>query len=262
MPCYVYGVNWQDWAAQREKTIREPYGFLALVATAWLDEAETDIDTVPGRWSAAPRGRTRVKAVAADGLLLDGEPLDGTVELRPDLDPEPQSLVHGDRRLVPIVREGRAGLRVYDPSSPAHEAFAGIELFPYDAVFVVTGRYTPYAAERVEQVPNADGAERGLALAGEVAFDLDGTPHALAVSTAGDGFSATFGDATNGPDTFGFRFLTLPGPDADGRVVVDFNRAYLPPCAFTDHSLCPLPPAGNRLPVAIAAGERRALFER
>jgi uncharacterized protein (DUF1684 family) len=109
-------------------------------------------------------------------------------------------------------------------------------------------------------VPNADGAERGLTLAGEVAFDLDGTRHTLAVSADAGSLSASFGDATNGADTFGFRFLTLPEPDAAGRVVVDFNRAHLPPCAFTDHSLCPLPPAGNRLPIAVAAGERRARF--
>lgn len=236
------------------------------MATTWLDETEQTIDGVPGWWSAGPGGRTRVRAVAADGLGLDGEPgeepIDGTVELRPDLDRQPQTAVHGGRRLVPIVREGRAGLRVFDPASPARAAFEAIEYFPYDAALVVPGSFTPYAAERVEPVPNADGAERGLTLAGEVAFDLDGVRHTLAVSAAASGLSASFGDATNSPDTFGFRFLTIAEPDAAGGVTVDFNRAHLPPCAFTEHSLCPLPPAGNRLPVPITAGERRARFRR
>ncbi|MFD0633351.1 DUF1684 domain-containing protein [Catenulispora yoronensis] len=239
-----------------------PYGFLALVATDWLDATEADLGLVPGRWSAAPDGRVRVRAGAADGLLLADEPLDGTADLRPDLDPEPQTLTHGARRLVPIVREGRAGLRVFDPSSPAHESFDGIELFPYDPGLAVPGVYTPYDAERVEQVQNADGAERGLALAGEVAFELGGERRTLAVSATPAGLNATFGDLTNGADTFGFRFLDLAAPDEQGRVEVDFNRAYLPPCAFTDHSLCPLPPVGNRLAAAVAAGERRAVFRR
>lgn len=253
---------WQEWAEQREQTLRSPYSVLALVATVWLGDDEQEIATVPGRWSAAPDGRVRVRTAAADGLLLAGEPLDGSTDLRPDLDPEPQTLTHGDRQLVPIVREGRAALRILDPASPAHATFEGIEKFPYDPALAIPGTYTPYAAERVEHVPNADGAERGLALSGEVTFELDGTRHTLAVSAAASGLSASFGDATNGADTFGFRFLTLAEPEASGRVVVDFNRAHLPPCAFTAHSLCPLPPVGNRLPVAIGAGERRARFGR
>lgn len=255
--------GWRDWAEQREMDIRSAYGFLALTATVWLDESEQEIDGVPGRWSAASEGRTRLRAAAADGLLIDGEPVDSTVELRPDLDPAPQTVVHGDRQLVPIVREGRPGLRVYDPASPARRSFEGVELFPYDPALVVAGGYAPYAAERAEQVPNADGVERGLTLAGEVVFELEGTRQVLAVSAvASGGLSASFGDATNGPDTFGFRFLTIAEPDAGGRVVVDFNRAHLPPCAFTDHSLCPLPPVGNRLTATVTAGERRARFRR
>jgi uncharacterized protein (DUF1684 family) len=254
--------EWRDWTEHREKNVRSRYGFLALTATVWLGEAEQEIAGVPGRWSAAPGGRTRLRAIPEDGLMLDGAPVDGIVELRPDVDPAAQTVLDGERRLVPIAREGRSGLRVHDPASPAHESFEGIELFPYDPAFAVPGVYTPYAAERVERVPNADGAERGLTLAGEIAFDLGGGRRTLAVSRSADGLSASFGDATNGRDTFGFRFLTVAEPDADGRVVVDFNRAHLPPCAFTDHSLCPLPPVGNRLPAAVTAGERRARFRR
>lgn len=170
-------------------------------------------------------------------------------------------MTFGDRRLAPIVREGRPALRVYDPDSPAHETFEGLEHFSHNTDLIVSGRYHPFDVERIEWVPNADGAARGLALAGEVAFELDGVEHRLAVSATAEGLSASFGDTTNSADTFGFRFLALPAPDEDGNVALDFNRAFLPPCAFNDHSLCPLPPAGNRLPVAIEAGERRARFQ-
>ena len=253
---------WQAWTESRDQSIRAPYGVLALTATVWLTADEQPVEDLPGRWSAAPEGRTRLFATSVDGFLLDGEPLDGTVELRPDLDPDPQSVTFGDRRLVPIVREGRSALRIYDPDSQPHETFEGLEHFPYNADLIASGRYTPFDIERIEWVLNADGASRGLALAGEVAFAVEGVEHRLVVSATADGLSATFGDVTNGADTFGFRFLALPVPDEDGTVAVDFNRAVLPPCAFTDHSLCPLPPAGNRLPVAIEAGERSARFRR
>ena len=65
-----------------------------------------------------------------------------------------------------------------------------------------------------------------------------------------------FADATSGAGSFRFRFLYPQAPDAEGRTAVDLNRAQLPQCAFADHFLCPFPPPGNTLDVAVEAGER------
>lgn len=93
-----------------------------------------------------------------------------------------------------------------------------------------------------------------------VRLPIGGTDRLLWAAAAPDGtLQITFTDTTVGAETENFRFLTLPAPDADGRVVADFNRAYLPPCTFTDHYLCPLPPADNRLDLSIRAGEARLL---
>jgi uncharacterized protein (DUF1684 family) len=127
----------------------------------------------------------------------------------------------------------------------------------------VPGRLTPYDEGRTVRVPNADGRERGLGLGGEVEFRLDGQEHMLRVSVQGDGsLWAVFADVTSGDGSYRFRFLHPVAPDAEGRTTVDFNRAQLPPCAFADHFICPFPPPGNTLSVAIGAGERNLARDR
>jgi uncharacterized protein (DUF1684 family) len=93
-----------------------------------------------------------------------------------------------------------------------------------------------------------------------LAFTLDGQDLTLQVSVQDDGsLWAVFADTTSGDSSYRFRFLRPPAPDAEGRTTVDFNRALLPPCAFADHFLCPFPPPGNTLGIAIEAGERNLL---
>ena len=253
-------VEWGQWAEKREASVSADYGVLALVGTHWLAEGPAvAIDGLPGLW-AVEGDRLSVTAVAADGLLVEGAPVDGVRLLNPDLAPDPTVLFHEGRKLVPIVREGVLAVRVYDPEAENRRSFAGIERYSYDPALVFTARYEPYVHGHVERVLNADGKERGLALDGDLVFSHAGSEYRLAVTASPDGgrFDVTFGDATNGPDTFGFRQLAIGAPEpGSGTTVLDFNRAQLPPCAFSDHFICPVPPIGNRLAVAVAAGEKR-----
>ena len=257
---------WNAWRTRRDERLRRPHGTLALVGTHWLEPEPAPM--VPGEpvlWSGDADTVT-VTAKAEHGLLLDGEPIDGTVTLYPDTAPRPSTVTvpEGDLLLVPIEREGIPALRVYDPNAETRRSFDGVDVFDYNPDAVVEAVSTPYPAERTEQVLNADGAYRGLGLVGEVAFafssaafDPSGARHTLAVERNADGtLQAVIADATSGVSTYRFRFLTIAAPDADGRTTVDFNRAYLPPCAFADHYVCPVPPRGNTLPVPIEAGEK------
>jgi uncharacterized protein (DUF1684 family) len=254
--------DWVQWADGRDAAVSAEHGVLALVATHWLSEGPAaPIEGVPGLW-AAEGDRVAVTAEAADGLLLDGVPIDGVRLLSPDLAPDPAVVFHGGRKLVPIVREGVLAVRVYDPEAENRRTFTGIERYPYDPAFVLTARYEPYVHGHVERVLNADGKERGLALDGDLVFEHGGAELRLAVTAEGERFAVTFGDATNGPDTFGFRQLTVAAPKpGSGTTVLDFNRAQLPPCAFSDHFICPVPPVGNRLEAAVPAGEKRRGFQ-
>ncbi|MFD7551774.1 DUF1684 domain-containing protein [Streptomyces sp. NPDC059578] len=258
--------EWKRWHAQRTETIAGPYGPLALRGTHWLsDHPEGLVPAIPGRWTTAADGSAVVlTATGEEGLFLDGRSFAGEVRLTADTGgPGAARVALGGRRFVVLAREGLWAVRDFDPASALRAEFRGIDAAPYADRWSVPGRFTPYAGDRRSvQVENVDGHRRGLALDGELAFDFDGTEHVLRVGIEpGGSLWAVFADATSGnaPEEGGsyrFRFLRPRAPDAEGRTTVDFNRALLPPCAFADHFLCPFPPPGNTLPLAIVAGER------
>lgn len=254
--------EWRRWHEQRVATVSAPYGPLALTGTYWLDDyPDGRLPDIPGIWRA-DGDAVLLTAAGADGLTVDGRPFAGRTRLAADPGPAGEARVAcGERRLVVLVREGVWGVRDFDPGAEARRRFRGIAATPYDPRWSVPGRFTPYlTGGRTVRVPNADGRERGLGLGGELAFTLAGRELALQVTVEPDGsLWAVFADATSGSSSYRFRFLRPAAPDADGRTTVDFNRALLPPCAFADHFVCPFPPPGNTLGVAVEAGERNLL---
>ncbi|MCX4968463.1 DUF1684 domain-containing protein [Streptomyces sp. NBC_00654] len=253
--------DWQRWHEERIVAVAAPYGPLSLSGTHWLsDYPEGRIPAVPGHWRE-DGDELVLTATAEDGLEVDGKPLTGEVRLGPDRGPIGTARVaRGERRLFVLRREGLWAVRDFDPHSPARHAFRTIEATGYDGSWTLPGTFRPYAADRTVRVKNADGAERGLGLAGEIAFEVDGTAHTLQVAVEPDGsLWAVFADATSGNSSYRFRFLRPAAPAEDGSVSVDFNRALLPPCAFADHFICPFPPPGNTLTIAVPAGERNRL---
>ncbi|MDQ1044228.1 DUF1684 domain-containing protein [Streptomyces sp. V4I2] len=252
---------WKQWHEHRTETVAAPYGPLALTGTYWLEDCPGGrLPDIAGSWTV--EGDAVVLTAAdGDGLTVDGQPFAGAVRLTADRGPAGVARVaYGERRLVVLVREGVWGVRDFDPASAARRAFRGIEATPYDPRWSVPGRFTQYGEDRTVRVENADGRARGLGLGGELAFRLDGRELTLQVTVQGDGsLWAVFGDATSGNGSYRFRFLRPAAPDADGRTTVDLNRALLPPCAFADHFICPFPPPGNTLELAVEAGERHLL---
>ncbi|MFH9351309.1 DUF1684 domain-containing protein [Kitasatospora sp. NPDC017646] len=253
--------DWKHWSDRRAASVSAPHGQLALTGTHWLEPEPAEVPGLPGHWWADAEG-VRVRAAAVDGITVDGAdgPVDGEVLLRPDTDPAADTATLGELLLVPIEREGELALRVFDPASPARTGFAGIAAYPYAPEWAVPAVYTPFEEEgQSVLVPNADGKDRPLAVTGTIEFTVAGEHRTLTVSRAGQRLTGVIADATSGIDTYRFRFITLPAPDGDGRTVLDFNRAYLPPCAFADHFICPFPPPGNRLDFAVEAGEKQVL---
>lgn len=253
--------DWIHWHEERTATVSAPYGPLSLTGTHWLsDYPEGRIPALPGQWRE-DGDELVLTAVVEDGLTVDGKPFTGEARLTADRGPIDESRVaHGERRLVVLSREGLWAVRDFDPDSPARKAFRAIDATPYDARWALSGTFRPYATARTVRVENADGVERGLGLGGEIAFEVDGTEYTLQVAVEHDGsLWAVFADATSGNSSYRFRFLRLTALTEDGSVTVDLNRALLPPCAFADHFICPFPPPGNTLPVAVAAGERNRI---
>jgi uncharacterized protein (DUF1684 family) len=243
--------GWEQWRERRTASVAAPTGPLALTGTHWLaDLTDGVVPGLPGRW-LEESGAVVHQHDGADGgdgagavLKAEGDPL----------------LLADGRTVRAILREGLLAVRVWDPASAARSSFAGIDVFPFDARWAVPGVFRPYDSERSVLVPNADGRERGLGLAGELTFTAAGVEHILSVAVEDDGrLWAVVADGTSGTTTFRFRFLYTPAPAADGSVTVDLNRAQLPPCAFADAFICPFPPPGNTLPYPLEAGERAVL---
>ncbi|MBF6171001.1 DUF1684 domain-containing protein [Nocardia blacklockiae] len=229
--------DWQRWHAERETQALDAHGPAALTGTHWLGDDPSTIDGIPGAW------------VDSGGRAVGTGP-DFHAEIAPG-----ESLRLGELSLRALVRAGQVALRVFDPQASTRADLLGIDTFDFDPAWVVPGvAEIGSGGLRLDHIDGFVSDNPG----GTVRLTVGGRELALrgTVTTSG-GLQITFADTTNGVETQRFRFLTLPAPDARGRVEVDFNRAYLPPCAFSDHFLCPLPPAGNRLDFAVRAGESR-----
>lgn len=230
----------------RWRAVSAEYGIAALRHTHWLDDVPRAFDGAPGLWSGVD-GRVR-------GIAAPGDPGSATVD-GTSLAPGEEVRV-GRLLLRAIDRDGALALRVLDPESPGRTRLRGIHSFPVDDQWALQGTFVPADEGATRVVRSVDGYEREEPAVGTIALVVDGQPARLTVSRGAHGLSAVIADGSSGEDAYRFRFLPIDLPDADGSVIVDFNRAFLPPCAFSDQYICPLPPAGNRFEVRIEAGER------
>lgn len=156
-----------------------------------------------------------------------------------------------------IKREDKLGIRLRDLASEAVKSFKGIDRFPINPAYQLTGQFEKGDSSRTIDITNVLGQVTAQRSPGTVIFEWDGVKHQLDVLDGKNEFFLVFADATSGKETYGSgRFLYIPKPGADGVVTIDFNKAYNPPCAFTPYATCPLPPKQNILPIEINAGEK------
>jgi len=179
-------------------------------------------------------------------------------KLDADVTNNPTIIELGALRMFVIERGDRLGIRVRDLNSAAVRNYAGPVFFPLDMNYRVTATFAPSDGKKTVAVPNVLGDVTPSPVVGEVRFKLNGQDLTL-TSFEGDqkeGLSFVISDLTSKTDTYpGGRFLDTD-PVADGKVVLDFNRAYSPPCSVTPYATCPLAPKDNHLPVALPVGEK------
>jgi hypothetical protein len=246
---------------RRDQTVVQQNGNLALTNTQWVD-AEQTIWGVPGTWAPHETGLA-VTATAEDNIVVDGRLVEGTVIVRSKNDDNPSSIVFGETvtGFVITAPEGNHALRVWDTNSPAIQEFGTIDAYPYNSDWVITAAFTPNPEGTTlgfEHLKD-NGQEREQPIPGNISFTKDGIDYSLAAFKSGRALQLVFADATSGVDTYSVgRFLFI-APNPDGTIVLDFNLAILPPCAFSYNFNCPMPPKQNRFTVAIEAGEKNVL---
>ncbi len=266
-------VAWRRW---REERLREPDGWLTLAGLFWLEQGENAFGTGEENRVQLPEGsgptrmgrfvrtgdEVRVEVEPGIPVLHDGAVV-AEMALSSDTAGEPTVLSLGSLSLHLIGRGGRVAVRVRDRESRTLTRFAGLNWYPFDPTWRREGRFQPFSAPQTIQVPNFIGDPFDRESPGYVTFDVDGdTQRPDAFTNREGGLFIVFGDSTNGRDTYGGgRFLYAEPPAAGGRLNLDFNKAYNPPCVFTPYAACPLPPTQNRLSVAIEAGEKMYLGE-
>jgi uncharacterized protein (DUF1684 family) len=253
-PAFV--AEWAAWHARRVERLRAPDGWLALVGLHWLAPGENRVPGLPGTFTVEG-GKVRLAASPADGYLLDGAKVTSAT-LATDASDRPDRVAVGSRILVVVDRGGKLAVRVWDAESPARRTFSGVDAFPPDPRWRIEARWEAYPAPRRVEVPSVVGIPQVETAPGRALFEVGGRSLSLEPTLEADGsLFFVFRDATAGKETYGAgRFLSAPAPQG-GRVVLDFNRATNPPCAFTPYATCPLPRPENVLPVRVEAGEKR-----
>ena len=270
----AYRASVEKWRANYENDLKSDHGWLTISGLFWLHEGENRFgsdplgDIVLPAGSAPPdagyfefhHGKTTVHVKAGVPITLGGKPIE-TAELRPD---SSNRLVLGDISLWIHASGERYTVRLQDKNSKVRKAFTKLEWFPVDESYRVTAHFQLYDEPKQIEMQNEAGDTLHVPLAGYVTFTLRGQElrlDAQADDKTGE-LSFVFRDLTSGKEIYGAsRFLDTDAPH-HGEVVLDFNKAYNPPCAYNPYTTCPLPPPQNRLRARIEAGEMNYKHDR
>ena len=271
-----YTARIEHWRSERVARLQRPDGWLSLVGLHWLEPGRHSIGSAEGNDIVLAVGPEQLgQIVLEDGTVrftadddaavrVDGGVPVGPVVLAPDSSGTPTQVALEDGRagFVVIERSGRLGLRVKDAGAKTLTEFTGIESFPIDPAWRIDARFEAHPPGKTIPIASVINTLEPMPNPGAVVFERDGKTHRLQAVDEGDGqLFLIFADRTSGKSTYGagrFLYAEPPAPGSD-RVVVDFNRAYNPPCALNAYSTCPLPPPENRLDLEVAAGEKTYL---
>lgn len=260
------------WREARLTELRAPDGWTSLVGLHWLSlkahyigrSADSGIRLAvgPPKMGMVSSERDAVWFVPERGaaLTVGGKPLTGKIRFQSDVDPQPTLIGFDDGKgvLSLIHRGDRYALRVKHAGAPSRTGFAGLEYWLIDPSWRIQARYVPNNVGKTIPIVDIVGISSEQPNAGAIEFERDGKTYRLeAIGEPGRPMFVVFADRTSGHGSYSAgRFLDLEAPDASGHVVVDFNRAINPPCAFTPFATCPLPPPENRIDLAVSAGEK------
>ena len=244
-------------------------GWLGLVGLYWLRDGENRIGSGPDNDIILPasvpdhigvviynNGVATLRAMRGVPVYCNGKQV--TLKtLVADIYEKPDFLQVGDLTLILLHRAGRHLIRVWDKNSELRKNFTGFNQYPVNPDYCIEARYTAYDTPRLIRIQDVLEIYHETPFQGYVTFKLKEEEYRLEAQVDEDNLMRlAFWDETNGDATYvGGRFLVVEMP-MDGKVTIDFNRAYNPPCAYTDFATCPLPPPENRLPIRIEAGEK------
>jgi len=261
----------ETWHAQRIERLKAPNGWLSLIGLHWMKDGKNSVGSAKGNDVVLAKGPAHLGSIVLkDGkatIELDAK-ADATIddkkiasaELLDDSHEKPTTVAFGSASFFLIDRNGRKGLRVKDSAAETLTHFAGIQSFPIDPAWRVEAKWEAYAPAHSLDIPTVLGTVDKMPVPGKATFTRAGKTYSLLPVLEDKDAKELwfiFADRTSGKETYASaRFLYADMPK-DGKVVIDFNKAYNPPCAFTPYATCPLAPPENRLDLPVTAGEKK-----
>jgi uncharacterized protein len=262
----------ETWRRQRLARLVSDEGWLVVAGLFWLKDGPNRFGSDPGSDIVLPDHSAPSEAGVfyKEGQRVTVEVLPGVdvstasgpvsrQELRSDVQGPPDVLALGDLRLFLIDREERLGVRLRDLRSPRRTEFQGLEYFPISAAYRVTARFVPHPVPKTLELSKVGGSVARINSPGSLHFrlgDRDLSLDVLLETPDTKYLYIIFRDQTAGKESYGAGRFLYTGLPREGEVLLDFNKAFTPPCGFSPYAVCPLPPPQNRLPVTIEAGEK------
>lgn len=262
----------EQWHADRVERLKAPNGWLSLIGLPWLEKGANSIGSADDNDIVLSKGPAHlgvitwadddsvsIKLKPDNDALINGKDVDTAVLI--DDSHDERTKVSFDGATFYLVSRGpKKGLRIKDPESPTRTGFTHIERFAVDPSWRIEAKWIPFDPVHHLEVPTVIGTVEKYPVLGKVVFERDGKTFELLPVLElpdDDELFVIFADRTSGKETYGAaRFLYMEMPK-DGKAVIDFNKAYNPPCAFTPYATCPLAPPENRLDVRVTAGEKK-----
>ena len=274
----VYKQQLESWQSVRLASLTKEDGWLTLAGLFWLSDGENKFGSAPKNPIVLPKDKAplvagslflengSVRLVARQGVEItaDGKTVNApasTLELKDDNDDSGPTVLKLGTLLINVVKRGeRIGVRVKDTDNPARLQFKGLEYYPIDPKWRIEARFEHYQPPKTIPITNVLSMTDNETSPGALAFEVGGKTYRIdpILEKGETDYFIMLADETTGRETYGAgRYLYVSPPDASGKVVIDFNKAYNPPCAFTAYATCPLPPRQNHLPLRIEAGEKK-----
>lgn len=258
----------EDWDKRRVERLREEDGWLNLAGLFWFKEGENKIGSAKDNDIVFPSGPdyigsmflkdSSVTIIVNPGInvISNGQTVT-EMTLQSDQSGNPTLLQTGSLRWNVIKRTKGFGIRLRDLNADLVKNFKGIERFPVDKDWKIEASFDVYDPPKKILIPDIVGTVDEELCPGAVVFVKDGKEYRIDAIESGQRFFLIFADETSGIETYGAgRFMYVDKPDSAGKIILDFNKAYNPPCVFTKFATCPLPPKENYLKLRIEAGEK------
>ena len=266
-----YTQSIEQWRADRNDSLKKPDGWFSYAGSGIVNPGKSTIGSASNNTIVLPKGPARLGTLILDktggatfqaergsGATIDGKPIKGKVTLKDNADgTKPTRVDIGDTWFYLVRMDDVIGWRFRDPESAQLQAFSGIDSFPIDPAWRIEAEWQAFEPVHEIELITIINTLQKAPVPGRAVFERDGQRFELQPVLEDDGqLFFVFTDRTSGKETYPAARFLYADPAKDGKVLLDFNKAFNPPCALSAHVVCPTAPPENRLKLRVTAGEK------